>query len=756
MKTDFRGLWVLAGAWLSAYLQPPLPVMLAVLVLFFVLLALLLRRRHDAPSSAPWFTGPMLLLLAAISISAVGVAQHDCHLPGPGEQQRKVVIAFNENPRLGAEQESNGSAQIRSYWHEDQWVSCTVEVYLSVPYPLDPTAESFETILDLQSTLQKGSFAWWARAQSQPVTVSTRELNAADYLKTRFAASLHGLNQEAQGLLPGMLFGDRSGQSQELSDAMKNSGLSHLTAVSGSNIALLGAMVLVILRLFTVPRVPAAILSIAFLGLFIWFVGPDPSVLRAGLMGMIATVSLMLGRGRGSLGILSLSATILLHLDPSLAVEPAFALSVLATLGIIVLTPALTEILSRIFPPWFAQLTAICCAAQFTCLPVIITLNSNFSLYSLPANLAVAPLLPLITSVGVLCLLFCTALPGPVQVLLWVPGLPAGWIGKLALWVVELPGASRPWPPGLAGISLAAGFSVVFTVLLVTSRESEHLAVHRLAAGGLAIVMVAMTAIVVPATMFYRPDLGARWNIAMCDVGQGDAFLIHTGPGEAWLLDSGPPDGQVASCVKRFGITKLSKIFITHEHADHFGGIPQIEASGIEIGQRLVSSGFEPVSWQGSEVMSPGDTGGTEAVRYRVVGPDEISARYAEPNDTSLVIIFDFVVDGQVVSFFTAGDLEEDAMHQLLAEHPQPPVQVLKASHHGAKNGGAEIIEKLKPQVLLVSVGEDNSYGHPHQQILDAAHRAGSQVIRTDRDGSVLLTFEADKVLATAIGPAVR
>lgn len=756
MKTDFRGLWVLAGAWLTAYLKPALPVMLVVLVVFFVILAFLLRQRHDSPSSAPWFTGPLLLLLAAISVSALGSGNNECLLPGEAEQQRKVIIAFDGQPRLGADEVSQGAAQILKYWHEEQWVSCPIEVYLSVPYSLEVTADNFETILALQATDSNGSFAWWARAQSQPVVLSSQDPNAADYLKTRFASSLQGLSHEAQGLLPGMLYGDRSGQSEELSTAMKNSGLSHLTAVSGSNVALLGAMVLVLLRLFTVPRIPAAILSIAFLGLFIWFVGQDPSVLRAGLMGMIATISLLLGRGRGSLGILSLSATILLHLDSSLAVDPAFALSVLATLGIIVLSPALTEIFSRIFPPWFAQLTAICCAAQFTCLPVIIALNSNFSLYSLPANLVVAPLLPLITTVGVLCLLLCTALPGLIQVLVWVPGLPAGWIGKIALWVVELPGASRPWPAGVAGISLAIGFSVVFTVLLVTGRESEHLAVHRVAAGGLTVALVAMSAIVVPATLFYRPDLGGEWNVAMCDVGQGDAFMIHTGPGEAWLLDSGPPDGDVESCVKRLGITKLSKVFITHEHADHFGGIPEIEASGIEIGERLVSSGFGPDLWQGAQAIAPGDSGGSDVVRYRVIGPDEVSARYAEPNDTSLVIVFDFILDGGVVSFFTAGDLEEAAMHQLLASQPQPPVQVLKASHHGAKNGGVEVIEKLKPQVILVSVGEDNSYGHPHQKILDAAKHVGSKVIRTDQEGSVLLTFEADKVLAKAIGAVVR
>ncbi|MGP9488590.1 ComEC/Rec2 family competence protein [Glutamicibacter sp. AOP5-A2-7] len=756
MKTDFRGLWILAGAWVTAYLQPPVLVTLIVLLLFLVGFALLLRRRHDAPSSAPWFSGPLLLLLASISISFAALGQNDCQLPEGAEQQRRVIVAFNDPPRLGEDGTNKGIAQIGEYWHQEQWVACPIPIYLSMPYPLETGADSFETILDLQSTGAKGAFHWWARAQSEPVVKTWQEPTPADHLKTRFASSLKELPDEARGLLPGMLYGDRSGQGEELSAAMKDSGLSHLTAVSGSNVALLGAMVLVILRLCAVPRVLAALLGIGFLALFIWFVGLDPSVLRAGLMGIIATISLMLGRGRGSLGILSLSGTILLLIDPSLAVEPAFALSVLATLGIIVLTPALTDILSRLFPSWFAQLTAICCAAQFTCLPVIIALNSNFSLYSLPANLLVAPLLPLITSMGVICLLCCTPLPAVTDILLWVPGLPAGWIGKLALWVVELPGAARPWPPGIAGISLAVGFSVVFAVLLLSTYESEHASIHRLAGAGLAVLVVLLVSLVLPATLFYRPAIPVTWNIAMCDVGQGDAFVIRTGPAEGWLLDAGPTDGGVADCVNQLGIKKLSKVFITHEHADHLGGIAEVEGTGLQIDQRLVSPGFDPSRWAETTVLKPGDSGGTDAVHYRVIGPNEIRARYAEPNDTSLVIVFDFLVQGQVLSFFTAGDLEEAAMHQLLAELPQPPVQVLKASHHGARNGGTEIIETLRPQVLLISAGKDNSYGHPHQEILDAARATGARVIRSDLEGTVLLTFEPDKVLATAIGPAVR
>lgn len=756
MRTDFRGLWILGGAWLTAYLQPPAYISIILLVILAVLFSLLIRQRHDDPYSAPWFTGPLLMVVASVSITAVGFSSSTCGLPEDQAHQRRVVVSFEDSPRVTEEGSLRGRATILRYWDQEQWVSCPIPIYLTVNSTLPPKTEEFESIVSLEPSQTRGTFSWWANTASAPNVVSWKSANPADHLKQRFAQVISPLPDSARALLPGMLYGDRSAQSEELSTAMKDSGLSHLTAVSGSNVALLGAMVLLVLRLLGVPRILTTVLLLAFLGLFVWFVGPDASVLRAGLMGAIAIVALMLGRGRGSLGILSLSGTILLLVDPTLAAEPAFALSMLATFGIIVLTPTLTGLLARFLPQWFAEMTAICCAAQFTCLPVIIALNSNFSLYSLPANLLVAPLLPLVTAVGVICLLLCTPLPGLVQWLMWLPGLPAEWIGTLSMQVVQLPGASRPWPEGAAGISLAAGFAVMVTVLVVTANESEHLKVHQLALGGLGTCLVLLAALVLPATLLYHPPPEEDWDIAMCDVGQGDGLVINVAPGQGWLIDAGPPDGHIVECLERLQIHSLPKVFVTHAHADHLGGIQDVEDSGISIGERYVSAGFDLPRWPQASVLEEGQSGGTETIHYEVLGPDSRAARHAEPNDTSLVIRFEFSVEGRLVSFFAAGDMEEQAMKALLRKHPQDPAQILKSSHHGARNGGVELIKTLRPQILLISAGKDNSYGHPHQEILESAAQVGARVIRTDQDGTVLLTFESDQVLATALGRAVR
>lgn len=755
MNTDFRGLWLLAGAWTAAYFSLPAWLLWLLSALLAFLLFLLLRPRHDRAYAAPWFTGPIILLLGMVAVSSLSFTDPQCQLPGAPEQQRRAVVRFEDLASAQGQGSTAGRAEIQRYWDDGQWVACQVPVYLSVDFGLPANAGQFEAILDLDAA-DAGSFDWWAQAASEPQVSSWAEPTAADLLKERFTLSLRDLPGNAQALLPGMLYGDRSGQDEALGEAMRSSGLSHLTAVSGSNIALIGAIVLVLFRLFSVPRVPSAILMIGVVGLFAWFAGPDPSVLRASLMGSIAAVSVLLGRGQGSLGILCMSGTALLAIDRSLGAEPAFALSVLATLGIIMLSPALTEILLHIMPAWLAQLTAICCAAQFTCLPVVIALNSDFSLYSLPANLLVAPLLPLITALGMICLLLCTPWPGFESVLIWVPGLPAEAIGKVAHAVSGLPGAARPWPAGLPGILLAVMLSLALCSLLVLGRETERLRVRQVSLGVLGAIMVFAVALIVPATLFYREDVATDWSIAMCDVGQGDAFVINLGDAEGWLIDTGPPDSGLLLCLERLGITTLGKVFITHTHSDHFGAIRELEESKVRIGDRLVSTGFDLELWPGARVLEPGTRQTAGEVSFEVVGPEARYAQYAEPNDTSLVIRFSFSTPSGAVDFFAAGDMETEAMDRLLRLHPQGHAAILKASHHGARNGGTRIIEQIHPQILLVSAGKDNSYGHPHPETLEMAKRIGATVLRTDQSGTVLLTFTGQGIRGTSLGTPVR
>lgn len=755
MSTDFRGLWMLAGAWLAAWFLPPVPVMIGALALLGLLFAFAARRRHDPPFATPWFAGPLVLLAAGLTVMAGQLGHQPCQLPEQEDGIYRVLWDAETAPSSFEGGTWKGKAQLSAYWQDASWHSCSVQLFATGTQPLPGGVAGYEAIMRLEPTGSRHGIQYWATANGAVKGHGIAPASRTSVIKDGFAHRLQHVPAAARALLPGMLYGDRSLQDEALSDAMKAGGLSHLTAVSGSNCAIIGALVLLVLRALGANRVVALLgLGVALL-LFTLLVGPEPSVLRAAVMGAIAALSLHWGRGRASLGILCLSATVLLILTPSLAGEPAFALSVLATVGIIVFAPLLTGYLGRAFPRLLAEPIAICAAAQLTCLPVVIALSERFSLYSIPLNLVVTPLVPVITVLGMLCVLLVLAVPGLVSVLVWIPALPAWGIGELALWAAGWPGASRPWPAGGLGVAIAVGFTVLLCAAVLYLAHGERRWLRTAASRMLGLLLVALAALVLPGTLLLRPEV-PDWHLAMCDVGQGDAFVIHTAADTGWLIDTGSEDTGVLDCLRQLNIDTLSKVFLTHAHEDHMGALAQLQESSISMGAPLVSSGFDGKIEGDSKVLNPGDTAAEGPVSYTVLGPDPQAARQASANDTSLVLRIEFRVSGARYSFFAAGDMEEQSMGRLLQQTHPAPVSVLKASHHGARNAGTEIIAALQPRMLLVSAGRGNSYGHPHPEILAAAAEAGAQVLRTDTQGTVTITFDSGRVIATRIGAPVR
>lgn len=754
MSTDFRGLWMLGGAWVAAWFAPQRWVLVPLLGMIAVLFVLAARRRHDPRYSAPWFTALLLMLLAATAVIVSDQGRAHCQLPGHGTQSYRVMWAFSETPRTGQDGALKGRAQIQRYWQDGTWHHCPIQVYATSTVPLPQAVAGYESLMRLEATGSRTGIQYFASVNSPSTGHGRAPHGPAERLKQRFVHTLDALPEPARALLPGMLYGDRSLQDDALSAAMKQTGLSHLTAVSGSNCAIIAGLVLLVLRGLGAPRWLALLGLGGALLLFSGFVGPEPSVLRAAVMGGLAALSLYVGRGRASLGILCLTGTLLLFADPSLAGEPAFLLSVLATLGIVVFTPPITEVLARRVPKLLAEPIAICTAAQLTCLPVVIALSEHFSVYSIPLNLLITPLVPLITVSGMLCVLLAPALPVLAGWLVWVPGLPAWGIGGLAGWAAGWPGAQRPWPQGTGGVLLAVVITLVLCASILLLAHAQVPWLRHGVRALLGAVLLVLCALVLPATLLVRPS-APDWNLAMCDVGQGDALVINTGGQGGWLIDTGNPGSGVLQCLDTLGVRHLGKVFITHAHEDHMGALPEV-LQAIEVGEVLVSAGFRGAVQAPLRVLQPGEQQQEGSVSFTVLGPEPGLLRGASVNDTSLVLRVDFQAPGGPVSFFTAGDMESEAMSRLLTPNPPQGISVLKASHHGARNGGSELIERLHPKLLLIPVGAGNSYGHPHPQILEAAKRVGAQVLRTDQQGTVTITFAHGRATATRIGVPVR
>lgn len=313
-------------------------------------------------------------------------------------------------------------------------------------------------------------------ASSAPVALSAAPdwQQAARDLRGRYVSAAAFLAADPRGLLPGMVTGDTSALDEGLNTAMRAVGMTHLTAVSGANCSLVLGALLLVARSLRLPRLPAAALALAGLALFVVLVGPDPSVLRAALMGSIALASLAGGRSGRGLSFLCLAVICLLLLDPGLGSSYGFLLSVLATLGIIVLGQRMVHWTPTLVPRWVAAAFAVPLSAQLLCGPVIVLLQPQFSTYSLLANVVASPLVAPVTLLGTAAVPLVFLAPWAATALIAVAGTFSAGVAGTARFMAALPGGSLPWPEGAFGLltmALLSSLSVAVTWLVVRPRQ---------------------------------------------------------------------------------------------------------------------------------------------------------------------------------------------------------------------------------------------------------------------------------------------
>ncbi|WP_448059885.1 ComEC/Rec2 family competence protein [Cellulomonas hominis] len=302
------------------------------------------------------------------------------------------------------------------------------------------------------------------------VTAPPGWLRATAGLRAGLVALASGVPGDAGDLLPGVAVGDTSAVGDELAQAMRVSGLTHLTAVSGAHFSLVGAVVLAGVGAVGIPRVVRAVLVAVVLAGFVVLVHPGPSVVRAAAMGAVGVAGLALGRPARSVAALAVAVVVLLVADPWLARDIGFVLSVVATCGIV----GLTAPLAARGAPWtgrtLAQAIAVPVAAQVACAPVLLVLEPAVSVYAVPANLVVAPAVAPATVLGLLATLAAPWWPGGAAVLAHLAGAACWWIATVARTAARLPGAHVDWAAGPVGVVLLALVSTAVVALLLGIR----------------------------------------------------------------------------------------------------------------------------------------------------------------------------------------------------------------------------------------------------------------------------------------------
>src|SRR4051794_22277990 len=584
-------------------------------------------------------------------------------------------------------------------------------------------------------------------------------LGGAARVRAGIRRAVAGAAPDARALVPALVVGDDSSMSTSVVADFRTCGLTHLAAVSGTNLTLVVGFLLILARWVGVRARGLVVVGAFGVAGFVLLARPEPSVLRAAAMGSVALL------GLGSRGpdpgarALGVALLVLLLLAPWLAASAGFALSSLATGGILLLGPPLRDALASWLPRWAAEALAVPLSAELACTPVVAAISGQVSLVAVVANLAVAVVVGPATVLGLVGGVLMLVVPPVGSACGWAAGICASWIIAVAVHLARLPTAALGWSTG------ATSLAVLVAACVVAALAAPRLLRRPGWSMSLSVVLVLVMVRPLPSPGWPPPG----WILVACDVGQGDGLVLNAGGGAAVVVDAGPDPTLMGRCLGRLGVHRLPVVVLTHFHADHVAGLPGVldrspvgeidvtgtedPAYGAEEVHRWAAAAGVPV-----RVPAYGEVRRGGAVTWQVIGPvgGSVGGAHGEegsvPNNASLVLL----VSSHGIRILMSGDMEPEAQQRLARATPHLVVDVLKVPHHGSRYQDADLLTGLGARLAVVSVGKDNDYGHPSTATLALLRQAGMTVERTDQEGDVAVTEVGGKLGVRTRGGAGR
>lgn len=677
---------------------------------------------------------PVELLEAADAgryVTAVVLTTETMHVTGSERNSGGPVAATLERWRIG-ENEYSGSVPVLLF-----------DVAVTEPVGIGAGVEMGGTLATVEAGDDIG-FLFFASGPTRVLNEPPWYLDWANATRARFAEAANDLPGAGGDLLPGLAIGDTSAVDETLDSAMKATALSHLTAVSGANCAIVVGLIMIAGRAAGLSRGARIGASIAVLVAFVVLVTPEPSVMRAAVMASLVLLALASGRAVRGMPVLALAALILLAGDPWLSRSYGFVLSVLATGGLLLLASPLAKLMARVMPLPLAAVIAVPLAAQIACQPVLILLNPTIPTYGVIANVLAEPAAPLATVVGLIACIALSVMPPLGELIVHLAWVPSAWIAAVADFFAGLPLGALPWVEGPTGVLLLATVTAGCLVAVFASNRLWRIR----AAAASAVLLVAVLGASAGITVARMLDRPSDWQIAVCDIGQGDATLVRSA-GEVALIDTGADPELLRACLDDLGITDLDLLVLTHFDLDHVGGAAAVvgRADRVLVGPPSESADEALISEfasHGSTIVraSRGLSGMIGELRWQVLWPKSRLGSVEPGNDASVAMTFIPVGEcesGCLSSLFLA-DLGERMQNQVLAAGPLPRVDVVKVAHHGSADQSATLYQKAHATVGVIGVGADNGYGHPTGTLLDILTATGTVAARTDTMGLILLS----------------
>ena len=564
-----------------------------------------------------------------------------------------------------------------------------------------------------------------------------------------------GMPAREAALARGFVLGEDEGIDERTSDDFRRSGLSHLLAVSGQNVALLALLATPVLAALGMPLRLRLVWMLGLIAVYVPLAGAGPSIQRAGIMGALSVLAMLAGRRASRLYALVIAAVVLLAVEPSIAADVGWQLSFAAVIGILIFAAPLRTALGDRFGVhgWRRPLiegAAMTIAATIATAPLIAFHFEAVSTLTLLANLLALPAVAPAMWLGML-VAAAGQVPGfPVEALNAVNALLLAYIAQVAAWCGRPSWAYPHLRLGVGGLIAAyvaiAMAAVLFAPLSRVRRPSRP----RRRTWGRAVLVIGLGALALVwpagggAGQAMGPPAGLR--VSVLDVGQGDSILLQPAGAPALLVDGGPPGDGLAGKLREAGVDRLGAAIVTHAESDHAAGIREL-LGAMPVGRVLFAApdSMTRVAATAAGVPCHQLVRGSELrsghLRIDVLWPPaELlgSARGEDPNRLAIVMRARW---GHFSILLTA-----DAEAESVPLEPGP-IDVLKVAHHGSEDAGlADLLDRVRPRLAVISVGDGNPFGHPAAAVLATLEGRGVRFLRTDRDGTVVLDVVGNSI----------
>ncbi len=566
------------------------------------------------------------------------------------------------------------------------------------------------------------------------------------------------MSEEGEAILSAMLLGDKSELTSEIKLDYCAAGLSHLLAISGMHVLLIGSLIYTALLKLRCKLALASAASVILILTYCIFTGGRESALRAGIMFAIMHVGRRTLKSYDALSAISLTGIIILLIRPMALFRAGFQLSFAAAAGITLIYPAISIMERLTKRPVFKKLLsyfAVWLSVNLATFPIILYYYYELPLYSLITNMIFVPLMGVVLILGLFGMLAGIALPAMARILLFIPDIFLNLQNTIGKFIMKLPysliiiGQPVWWQLALY---------VCGTVLLIVFLK--QLQKEKKFAKGVRIFLAAAAAAGIICCAVHLPE---GFSITALDVGQGDSLVIRN-KNTVYIVDGGSSSessvGQytIIPYLKASKIRCIEGIFLTHNDSDHYNGISELLLSvaenetAIRINYLFMPSwmkdtdegrSFEELAGEANIrviYLNSGDSIAYEKMNICVLAPDE-EDKLSE-NEGSLILSVEY----EGFKALLTGDLEGEGEDKLLGKLGS--YDYLKVMHHGSKNSGSdEFYEVVSPTICIISAPKNSVYGHPHEETINRIEAAGASWYQTGLAGAIKVTVKNAKML---------